>query len=223
MQLEVARGYGFKNGALMGIPVYFWGSHTARQTGSLLKRVECVDCSHVFGYQLTRTGVGYGHAPLTLGGEGAAKIAGIRANNELHDALKQGVDPVPCPRCGIFQPDMVQLLRERHGKRYDPNRYASERISVPARKAWADAKAQNTVQAYRRFKEVWPMYGGHADRSISLVRYPPFLRKFLDWKVESEFVDWFVGRLGIIAWCAIIAFFSIFVIATMIESYIKTP
>ena len=86
-------------------------------------------------------------------------------------------EPVHCPACGLFQPNMVRVLRERHRKRYEPNKYASERIAVPVADAWRAAHAANTVESYTKFMDVWPTFSWHAERQIKELRYPPHLRK----------------------------------------------
>jgi hypothetical protein len=78
--------------------------------------------------------------------------------------------------CGIFQPSMVRVLRERLGRQYEPNKYASERIAVPVASAWSDACSANTIQSYSKFIEVWPTYSWHAEERIRDIRYP-HLRK----------------------------------------------
>jgi hypothetical protein len=99
-----------------------------------------------------------------------------RARANLKRALDEAIEPVHCPACGIFQPNMVRLLRERLGRKYEPNRYASERIAVPAANAWRDACAVNTIQAYNKFIEVWPTHSWHAQERIREIRHP-LLRK----------------------------------------------
>lgn len=74
---------------------------------------------------------------------------------------------------------MARVLREQRGKRYDPNRYASERIAVPVRQTWLTVCAANTVEAYSQFMEVWPTYSWYAEKQIRELRYPPHLRRLM--------------------------------------------
>jgi len=90
--------------------------------------------------------------------------------------LNEAIEPVPCPTCGIFQPNMAATLRQRLGKQCEPNKYASERIATPAAIAWRDACSTNTVAAYRHFIEVWPTYSWHAEQRIREIKHP-VLRK----------------------------------------------
>jgi hypothetical protein len=101
----------------------------------------------------------------------------MRAHENLNRALNEAIEPVHCPACGIYQPDMVQVLREQHGRRREPNKYASERIAVPVADAWHDACAANTVESYAKFMDVWPTFSWYAERRIREARYPPYLRK----------------------------------------------
>jgi hypothetical protein len=77
----------------------------------------------------------------------------------------------------IYQPAMVRVLRERHGKGFEPNKYASERIAVPAATAWHAAGAANTVAVYTKFMEVWPTLDWQAKKQIKQLSYPPHMRK----------------------------------------------
>jgi hypothetical protein len=75
---------------------------------------------------------------------------------------------------------MVDVLRRelgRQGRDYDPNKYAAERIAIPLRKAWVRACEANTIEAYKRFKKVWPMYRSDADKHIRELKYPRHVRK----------------------------------------------
>jgi hypothetical protein len=69
---------------------------------------------------------------------------------------------------------MKQALRERHGKRFDPNKYAAERIKFPAASLWRAACEINTKEAYNRFIEVWPMLDLQVNEKISELRFPRF-------------------------------------------------
>ena len=80
----------------------------------------------------------------------------MRARADLARELNEAIEPTHCPVCGIFQPDMVRLLRKQYGKQYDPNKYASERIAVPIMDALRAANAENTVESFTKFMETWP-------------------------------------------------------------------
>src|SRR6266566_4721510 len=111
-----------------GAFLYFWRQYEASVSGSTKKRVPCVGCSYVFDYEITREAFGRGDSPFNLSNTEAAANARKRARDNLSRALNEAIEPIHCVSCGIFQPDMVRILRERYGKRLDPNKYASERI-----------------------------------------------------------------------------------------------
>src|SRR5262249_15580565 len=151
---------------------YFWRSHTAIVSGSITRREQCRGCSCLFEYEITCTATGGGHSPFLLTDATAKAAAEKRARINLSLALNEAIEPVHCPRCGIFQPDMVRVLRERHGDRHDANKYAAERIAVPIEDAFRDACAANTIESYTRFREVWPTFSGHVEDRIRALKYP---------------------------------------------------
>lgn len=157
--------------------LYFWRSYTVGVSGSTTRRERCVGCSCLFEYEITREAEGGGHSAFLLNNAGAAASAKKRALANLNRALAEAVEPVHCPACGIFQPDMVGVLRELRGKGYEPNKYASERIAVPAADAWHAACAANTIESYTKLMEVWPTFSWYAERRIKELKYPPHLRK----------------------------------------------
>jgi hypothetical protein len=150
-----------------------------------------------FKYSITREVAGGGHSAFFLNNAGAAASAKMRAHANLNRALHQAIEPVHCPACGIFQPDMVRVLRERHGKGCEPNKYASARIAVPAENAWRAACAANTVECYTKFIEVWPTLSWYAEKQIKDLRYAPHLRKLTIWAVWGAAALIFVGSVFI--------------------------
>lgn len=170
--------------------LYLYRTYTATVSGSRKKREQCVGCSGVFEYVITRVAQGGGHSGFYLNNRGAAESAKTRAQANLIRALDEAIEPVSCPTCGIYQPDMVQVLRERHGKRFDPNKYAAERIKFPAASLWRAACKINTKEAYSRFIEVWPTLNSHAKKKIGELRCPPHMRKL-------------VGRVSWVLWGAL--------------------
>ena len=169
---------------------YFYRTYTATVSGSRKRRETCIGCSSSFEYQVTRVAQGGGHSGFLLNNRGASASADMRARANLVRALDEAIEPVHCPTCGIYQPDMVQALRERYGKRFDPNKYAAERIKFPAADLWRAACKMNTKEAYDRFIEVWPTLDWHAKKQIKELRYPPQVRKL-------------VGRIGWMLWGAL--------------------
>jgi hypothetical protein len=175
--------------------LYLYRTYTSTVSGSRQKRETCIGCSCSFEYKITRVAQGGGHSGFYLNNRGAAASADTRARANLVRALDEAIEPVHCPTCGIYQPDMVQALRERHGKRFDPNKYAAERIKFPAASLWRSACEINTKEAYNRFTEVWPTLDWHAKKQIKELRYPPHVRKL----VSS--IGWMLW--GALALCAI--------------------
>lgn|SRR5262249_32988305 len=161
--------------------LYFYRTYTATASGSIRKRERCVGCSRTFEYTIRREVEGGGHSAFFLNNAGAAASAKRRAHANLNRALREAIEPVHCPACGVYQPDMVRVLRERHGKRCEPNKRASERITVPAATAFEAALKTNTLESYTRFMEVWPVYSWYAKQRINEIKYPPYLRKGVYW------------------------------------------
>jgi hypothetical protein len=74
---------------------------------SCWKQHRCAGCGAAYRYLFKRSVTGTGSS-----GEAAAENARNRAAKVLADA----VDPWPCPRCGLYQPDMVVQRRAgQHG------------------------------------------------------------------------------------------------------------
>jgi hypothetical protein len=72
--------------------------------GSTIVVVRCRFCLEKYRYLLERRGQGQGYS------DGAARD---QARDRLNRALDTGIDPVPCPHCGRYQDNMVELLRKR--------------------------------------------------------------------------------------------------------------
>src|SRR5579885_1765032 len=156
---------------------YFYRTYTAWASGSQTRHVKCSNCSCEFEYEIPRIVAGGGHSPFMLDNSRAAKSAKSLARVNLLRALDEAIEPVHCPRCGIYQPAMVRALRERHGKQFDPNKYAFARIAYPAADLWCTARAMNTKEAYITFMEVWPTLDKQAKHQLKQIRYPPGVRK----------------------------------------------
>jgi hypothetical protein len=147
---------------------YFWKSHTATVSGSTTRSVSCVGCSRAYEYSVSRTAVGGGHSPLHLTNASAAEKARQRARDNLSRALMDAIEPVHCPSCGIYQPNMEPLLRKDLGNKYEPNRYAKLRLDLSPEEAWRAACQGNTVKSYINFMEIWPTYSSFAKSKIKI-------------------------------------------------------
>jgi hypothetical protein len=97
----------------MIIPIPVATHWVATAHGTVWKVVTCSHCRlpYAFLLDLETTGTDVG-LPLCLDGEEAAKRAQARAEENLSKMARNVVFPLPCPNCGCYQPDMVDLLRE---------------------------------------------------------------------------------------------------------------
>ncbi|MGC4119462.1 MAG: hypothetical protein QM765_33820 [Myxococcales bacterium] len=87
--------------------------YSAEVSGRAFKPVLCEHCDCTFVYQLHRRArvAGSTHMPLTL--DEVKQAASDDATTLLDQSLKEDVDPVPCPRCGKYQENMVVELKRR--------------------------------------------------------------------------------------------------------------
>jgi hypothetical protein len=152
--------------------VYFWKKHTATVSGETTRREQCEGCGTQFKYTVKRTVSDSAHDPYMLVSEDARRTAKNRARERLKRKLATAVEPVHCPRCGIYQTSMVKFLRRQLGSRYDPNKYARDRITVTDWDAWQAASSANTVSAYTKFLETWPVYRKAAQDRIWPLKHP---------------------------------------------------
>lgn len=97
----------------MIIPFVLGQTHTATSRGAVWRSVRCHSCGSEYVYRLKRTSECKGFSFLWLDDEGARNRAAGRAKAVLERSLKEECDPVACPACGMYQPDMVRLLRTR--------------------------------------------------------------------------------------------------------------
>jgi hypothetical protein len=90
---------------LCPLPLYVWSEYTVNARGSILATVRCARCRHTYAYEMVRSEPG-----------GGWEEARARATAELalRGALEKGFDPVPCPECGTYQPNMLPQLQDQH-------------------------------------------------------------------------------------------------------------
>jgi hypothetical protein len=155
---------------------YFWREYTATVSGSVRRRVRCVGCSHEYGYDVWRVAAGGGHSPFHLTNATAKLAAKERAHSNLVRTLDEAIEPVFCPVCGIYQPDMVHLLKNRLGPKCEPNKWASLRATIPWETAWREVRAADTIELYERFVEMWPSHGVLAEKRIRELKHPVLRR-----------------------------------------------
>lgn len=96
----------------MGIPSR---EYSTTVTGSEVRNVKCERCHAEFAYILSREGTGSDSSVLFLDSQAAEAAALKRATESLAVELKNAVDAVPCPKCGWYQQQMVESLREEWG------------------------------------------------------------------------------------------------------------
>jgi hypothetical protein len=87
-------------------------TYFVEKKGVVLREVTCEHCSTQFVYALTREVVGSGTSILFLDNAGAQDRANKEAEERLAQQLASEVDPVPCPKCSLYQADMVKAIRE---------------------------------------------------------------------------------------------------------------
>ena len=138
------------------VPIPYALRFKATVSGTTRKRVTCFSCQASYEFDITRQVNGEGVSALFLDNKGAKKRAVRNARENLDEVLKRSQDPVPCPVCGMYQPSMVEILRRKRGRRYDPNLYARQRAGTTDRAAWKKALSENTLEAYQAFIQIWP-------------------------------------------------------------------
>ncbi len=167
----------------------FWREHTTTVDETIVRHERCVECGCGFSYRQNVQAIGQGASFYGVANGRAAAEA--RARHNLNVAINNSIKPVPCPNCGYYQPRMVEALRNQHGRRCEPNKYAAERIAVPVEEAWHAACTENTKAAYVQFKEVWPHLTWLADKRIRENRFSPRVRRLASaamWIVWSALV-----------------------------------
>jgi hypothetical protein len=96
------------------MPIHIGTDVTVTVRGSVLMTVRCQRCQHVYFYEMFRSEPGGSFSLLSLDNEGAAAKGEAIAQVALRQSLEKGCDPVPCPECGTYQPNMLPQLRHEH-------------------------------------------------------------------------------------------------------------
>lgn len=84
-------------------------------TGAVVRRVKCEKCNQEYLYLLERTITASERSILNLDSAGAEQRASEQARELLHSLLAEDIDPVPCPGCGHYQPEMLVASRAQYG------------------------------------------------------------------------------------------------------------
>lgn len=88
--------------ALTPLPLPIGSEYLVDARASIFKVVTCAGCQHGYTYEMVRSELGGGHDDTR---------ARMTAQSALRVALEKGCDPVPCPECGTYQPNMLPQLQ----------------------------------------------------------------------------------------------------------------
>lgn len=187
---------------------YAYRTYTASVSGSARRHVQCVGCAHKYEYVLQRSAYGGGHSAFFLANESASYKAKERARANLAKALDEGIEVVFCPACGIYQPEMISLLKNQLGPNYEPNKWASVRTKIPVQVAWREVQKTDTLALYNRFVEMWPTHHALVADRIWQLKHPTLVKL----KRLLGLGFWFIW--GIVALAALTAFVILPFLAT---------
>jgi hypothetical protein len=97
---------------IIPIPIRVATEWVATARGTTWKVVTCSHCQQRYAFQLEleTSGKEVG-PPLLLASEEGPRLAQAKAEQNLSKMARNLVFPLPCPNCGCYQPDMVELLR----------------------------------------------------------------------------------------------------------------
>lgn len=87
--------------------------HDARVTAATVREIVCGRCRNPFYFILERTGKGRAKTAFFIGMKDADREAALKAEGNLDKKLAADVEPVSCPYCRFFQPQMVATARRR--------------------------------------------------------------------------------------------------------------
>jgi len=86
-------------------------TYTASKQGVALRKVTCETCGTQFVYALQRVAMSESTSWFFLDNQGAKERVAENVDRELSKALTSEVDPVPCPKCGLYQSSMIPVIR----------------------------------------------------------------------------------------------------------------
>ncbi len=81
--------------------------------GFQTRSVHCVHCAEHYLYDLMRKGKGHRFSLFSLDNAGSRQGSAGDAQEDLDVQLRHELDPIPCPSCGCYQPDMVERLKKQ--------------------------------------------------------------------------------------------------------------
>jgi len=91
-------------------------SHSARAAGAIWRTVKCVGCGCEFLYRMQRDAKATKFDVAMMSDDEMTMATSSEAWALLAHRLHAECDAVPCPDCGIYQPDMVAMLRKRYSR-----------------------------------------------------------------------------------------------------------
>ncbi len=89
--------------------------YTVESSGSIVKFVTCVHCGVEYVYSMKRRAKGRAEGVALIGDATTADNAKEKSQLALSKKLLKSCDAVPCPKCAMYQPEMLAKLRHvRH-------------------------------------------------------------------------------------------------------------
>jgi hypothetical protein len=95
------------------VEVMMLHEEAAERFGNALKSPKCVACGTEYHYIMQVKATGYGASVAVIGVSHATGKAARDADRALQKQLN-GCEPVPCPKCGTYQPKMIEAIRRDH-------------------------------------------------------------------------------------------------------------
>src|SRR4051794_40337038 len=90
-----------------------WIEYTASVAIFQSRTLQCAHCSEVFVYDVKVRGTGKGTSDPNWR-KVAQDRSTLAAQQDAEAKLYDLVEPVPCPSCGCYQPNMVEYFQEQH-------------------------------------------------------------------------------------------------------------
>jgi hypothetical protein len=97
----------------MIIPIPIGVQHKSTVRGSVWKVVSCACCRERFAFRLELEAEGSDLDLLYIDAKGSQELAESRAQANFLQQVRNSLLAIPCPNCGVFQEEMVALLKER--------------------------------------------------------------------------------------------------------------
>jgi hypothetical protein len=98
------------------MPIHIGTEFIVNLKGWILNPVHCIRCRHVYTYVTERSEPGGAFSRFSNDDAQAVARATATAQLALQLALEKSCDPVPCPECGTYQPNMVPHVKYQYRK-----------------------------------------------------------------------------------------------------------